>query len=269
MGIVNAGRGFIGVAAWVALVGLAQAQPCVKSVRWFDDPPYSFRGSSGEVQGFYADLARVALGQMGCEPKFVEMPWARALLDLEKGRLDILPGALHKPQRQVFAYFSQPVNRSPNVLFIGKDAAKKYRITQLSDLVGTDFRLGAQIDVSYGTSFDALLSNPAFAARLTFVTLRRNAWQMIPMHRIDGLIADEVTGLMELQQLGLSHAVAKTQVVVSGEPAMFAFSKQSNSPEFVERFNKTFNTLLADGQYKQIAERYLPCVVSVEKLGCR
>lgn len=266
---MNAVRGLIGVAGWMALAGLVQAQQvCLKTVRWFDDPPYSFRASSDEIQGFYADVARAALRHMGCEPLFVEMPWARALLELEKGRLDILPGALRKPGREAYAYFSRPVNRSPNVLFLGKEAAAKYRITKLSDIIGTDFRLGAQIDVSYGASFDALLAKPAFQARLTPVTLRRSAWQMIPINRIDGLIADEVTGLLELQQLGLSQAIAKTQVVVSAEPAMFAFSKQSNSPDVVEGFNKAFNVLLSNGQYKKIAERYLPCVVSLEKLGC-
>ena len=265
---VNAVRWLMGAWAWIALAGLAQAHTCVKTVRWFDDPPYTFRTSSGEIQGFYAELARVTLRQMGCTPQFVEMPWARALLELEKGRLDILPGALYKPQREAFAYFSQPINRSPNVLFMGQQAADKYHITQLADLIGTDFRLGAQIGVAYGSSFDALLNNPAFKARVTFVTLRRSAWHMVSINRLDGLISDEVTGLMELQQLGLSQAIARTQLVVSGGPAMFAFSKKSNTPDVVQGFNTAFAALLADGQYKHIAERYLPCAVSVDKLGC-
>ena len=266
---MNAVRGLMGLWVWIALAGLAQAQTCVKTVRWFDDPPYTFRASSGEIQGFYAELARVTLRQMGCVPQFVEMPWARAVLELKKGRLDILPGALYKPQREAFAYFSQPINRSPNVLFMGHKAAEKYPITQLTDLIGTDFRLGAQIDVAYGASYEALLSHPAFKARVTFVTWRRSAWHMVSINRLDGLIADEVSGLLELQQLGLSNTIAKSQVVVSGGPAMFAFSKKSNTPEVVHGFNTAFAALLTDGQYKHIAERYLPCAVSVEKLGCK
>lgn len=267
---MNAIRYFVAAALLLTLADLAQSQQtCLKTVRWFDDPPYSFRASSGDVQGFYADVARATLRQMGCDPIFIEMPWARALMELEKGRLDILPGTLRKPDREVFAYFSRPVNRSPNVLFIGKEAAGKYRISQLSDMIGTDFRLGAQIDVSYGASFDVLLGNPDFNTQLTFVTLRRSAWQMIARNRMDGLIADEVTGLLELQQLGLSHVIARTQVVVSAEPAMFAFSKKSNNPDLVDAFNKAFDAIVADGQYKHIAARYLPCVVSVEKLGCK
>lgn len=247
----------------------ANAQGCVKTVRWFADIPYSFRETDGEIRGLNVDIARTALKQLGCEAHFIEMPWARALVELEQGRLDILPGALRKPEREAYAYFSRPINRSPNVLFIGKAAAKKYRITKLSDLLGTDFRLAAQIDVSYGADSDALLKNPAFKANLSPLTMRLGAWKMLERDRIDGIIADEVTGLLELQRLGMSNIVSDTRVTVSEEPAAYAFSKKTNSQDFVKAFDNTFNAMLADGRYKEIAQRHLPCPVSVEQLGCK
>ena len=87
--------------------------------------------------------------------------------------------------------------RGLNVLSIGKAAAEKYRIKQLSDLVGTDFRLAAQIDVSYGADYDALMRNPQFKARVSPLTLRSSAWKMVERDRIDGLIADEVSGVLD------------------------------------------------------------------------
>lgn len=253
----------------VASCCLAQAQGCTKTVRWYNDAPYSFRDAQGQIQGMNVDIARIALKQMGCEAILVEMPWARALIELEQGRLDVLPGALRKPDREVFAHFSRPTNRSPNVLFIGKQAAKKYTINQLSDLSATHFRLGAQINVSYGTSYEVLLSNPDFKSRLTPVTSRLGAWQMIERDRIDGIIADEVSGLLELQQLGLTDVVTRSRVVVSEEPAMFAFSKKTVTTDFVNAFNTAFGAMLADGRYKEITQRYMPCTVVVEKLGCK
>ncbi len=247
----------------------ALADECVKTVRWFADIPYSFRAADGEIRGLNVDIARTALKQMGCDAHFVEMPWARALVELEQGRLDILPGALRKPEREVFAHFSRPINRSPNVLFVGKASARRYRIQQLSDLVGTDFRLAAQIDVSYGADYDALMTHPEFRARVSPLTLRSSAWKMLERDRIDGLIADEVSGLLELQQLGLSNIVLKTRVIVSAAPATFAFGKKTNDQEFVNAFNTVFTAMLADGRYKTIAQRYLPCPVSVENLGCK
>lgn len=247
----------------------ALAEGCVKTVRWFADIPYSFRETDGEIRGLNVEIARTALKQLGCEAHFVEMPWARALVELEQGRLDILPGALRKPEREVFAFFSRPINRSPNVLFVGKASATRYRIKQLSDLVSTDFRLAAQIDVSYGADYDALMKTPEFKARVSPLTMRSSAWRMVERDRIDGLIADEISGLLELQQLGLSDAISKTRVIVSVEPANFAFSKKTNQQDFVNAFNSVFNAMLADGRYKAIAQRYLPCPVSVESLGCK
>jgi polar amino acid transport system substrate-binding protein len=265
---VNVLRYLIFTSLLAAQCCLAQDHACVKTVRWFDDAPYSFRGADGGAHGLNVDIARMALKQLGCEANFVEMPWARALVELEQGRLDILPGALRKPEREVFAYFSRPINRSPNVLFMGRSAAEKYRIKQLSDLIGTNFRLGAQIDVSYGPSYDTLMKNPEFKSHVSPLTMRRSAWKMIERDRIDGLIADEVTGLLELQQLGLSDSISRTRVVVSGDPALFAFSKKSVNPDFVTAFNAAFTAMVADGRYKELAQRYLPCTVSVEKLGC-
>ncbi len=257
--------------AWCALALplAARAAECVKTVRWYDDAPYSFRGANGEVIGLEADLAREALQRMDCTARFVEMPWARALVELEAGRLDVLPGALKTPERERFAYFSRPVNRSPNVLFVSKAAAQKFRLTRLTDLIGTDFRLGAQISVSYGAEYAELIKTPEFAARLVPITQRRSAWKMVETGRLDGMIADEVSGLVELQQLGLGEAMVKTRIVASSEPATIALSRQSLTREFADGFDRALVSMMQDGRYKQIRERYVPCPASVENLGCK
>nr|WP_295771383.1 transporter substrate-binding domain-containing protein [Rhodoferax sp.] len=245
------------------------AAHCSKTVRWSDDAPYSFKSPGGEISGFSPDLIRAALKGLNCEAKFVELPWARALRELEQGRLDILPGALRTPEREKFAYFSRPVNRSPNVLFVAKNAATKYRLTALADITGTAFRLGAQIGVAYGGDYDTLVKTPAFAAQITQITSRRSAWKMIEQERLDGIISDEVTALVELQQLGLSEAIVKTDIVVSGEPAMLALSQASLTPEFVKDLDRSLDAMMQDGRYKKIREQYIPCSALVTRLSCR
>ncbi len=256
------------VALLVGLVPLISWASCTKTVRWYDDAPYSFKGANGEVEGISVDLARAALAAIGCEAKFLEMPWARALVELQAGRLDILPGALRTGEREQFAYFSRPVNRSPNMLFIGAKVASRYRFKSLDDIVGTQFKLGVQIGVAYGPEYNRLIKTPDFQARTTMITSRRSAWKMLELQRIDGVIADEVSALTELKQLGLSRTAIKSELVVSDAPAAFALSKASTSPPFVGDFDKALGRLMADGSYKAILERHLPCTISVEKLGC-
>lgn len=267
----------VGLLAWGCLLAgqPAWAQtapsgaPCVKSVRWNDDAPYSFKTPDGQLRGFGIELMREVLKRMGCTARFVEMPWARALVELEAGRLDLLPGALRKPEREQFAYFSRPMNRSPNVLFMHRKAASTYTVNKLADLMGTPFRLGAQIGVAYGPEFNALSSQTDFQARITPLAQRRHGWKMMEIGRLDGQIADEATALLELKQMGLANDIVRTQVVVSSEPALVAFSKAAMDMEFVEAFDKRLGQMLSDGSYRAIRERYLPCSASLEVPACK
>jgi polar amino acid transport system substrate-binding protein len=249
-----------------ALCSAAGAQDCVRTARWNDDAPYFVRGENGSIRGIDADLLTEVLRRIGCRPEFEPMPWARALVELEAGRVDVVTSAFRTPDRERFAYFSKPYHRSPNVLFVA--VAQKGRIKHLSDIRNLPFRLGAQIGVAYGPEYDALFDDSRFASHLVPITDRRLAWEMISLDRLDGLIADESSAIIEIKSLGLEGAIQRSSVVVSTTPAMFAFSKRSVSPDFVARFNQALTDTLADGTYKTILERYLPCTVSASKLGC-
>lgn len=253
---------------WCGIALGAAAAECTRSVRWNADSPYTFMNRDGEIRGISADLVRETLRRMNCKARFVEMPWARALFELESGQLDILPGAFKTEERERFARFSRPFNRSPNVLFLSAEAARVYHPKRLADLVGTAFRLGTQIKVSYGEEYDRLVNEPGFPQR-TELGQRPQGWQMMDGNRIDGMIADESTALIEIAGLGLENRIVKSAVVVSDKPSYVAFSRQSVSASFVARFDMTFGDVLKDGTYKSIVERYLPCPVSVEKLGCK
>jgi polar amino acid transport system substrate-binding protein len=253
----------------LALLPVAAASACTRTVRWYDDAPYYSSGNDGQVHGFTADLTRAVLQRQGCEARFVEMPFARALAELEAGRLDILPDSFHSPARARFAHFSIPAIQSPNVLFTTTAAAAKFHLATLDELAGSDFRLAVQIGVSYGEHFDALKAKAQFRDQLSHVTLRRNAWKMMSMGRIDGMIADQASGAVELRQLGLSDTIRPSGLVVSTDTAVYAFSKRSVDPAFVAGFNKALAALIADGQYRKIRARHLPCPAGIEVLGCK
>lgn len=253
----------------VILMPVAQCLACVKTVRWYDDAPYSFRTPTDEIRGFDADLARTLLARMGCTVKFVQMPWARALTELEAGRLDILPGTLRNEERARFAYFSMPALESPNVLYLSRSATSKYHIARLEDLLGTPFRLGVQRGVSYGSRFDLVRQDPRFIANLVPITLRRSGWRMLELGRIDGLIADQASARLELKQLSLETQIADSGIVVSSSTAVFAFSKRSLNPLFVAEFDKQLAIALNNGSYRTIRQQYLGCPPREKILGCK
>jgi polar amino acid transport system substrate-binding protein len=230
---------------------------CEKSLRWDDDPPFSMAHENGHIAGISVDFNRAVLARLGCQARLVKLPWARALKELELGRLDILPGAFKRPEREVYAYFSGAVLKpSRNVLFMHRDALARWPISRLLDLQDTQFRLGAQIDVSYGPDYRQLMSREDFASRVSFSPSRHNLWRMIDRGRIDGIIADEQSAFFEINQLGLGDTIKPTAVVVSTGSAEVAFSKKSTLPSFVQNYARAMQELVADGSYERIVQRY-------------
>ncbi|MCG8907751.1 transporter substrate-binding domain-containing protein [Pseudomonas sp. DP-17] len=246
----------------LALLGLVLASvplaACEKTLRWDDDPPFSMQLPDGSVGGLYVDLNREVLERLGCEVRMVKLPWARALKELELGRLDVLPGAFRKPEREAYAWFSGTVlPPSRNILFVRRGWPQLGSLQQLSDLPGSDFRLGAQIDVSYGEPYRQLMADPDYAARVFFNPSRGNLWQMVDKGRIDGIIADEHSGRYELQQLGLAGRIEPTGVVVSAESAEVAFSKRTQDQDFVRRYAQTLKALVDAGEDRRILQQYV------------
>ena len=244
----------------LALLALlpALAPACYKTLRWDDDPPFSMLLPNGEIGGINVDINRLTLQRLGCQVTLVKLPWARALKELEQGRLDVLPGAFRWPEREVYAYFSGIILQpSRNILFMRKGDPARDGLHGLLDLLGTSFRLGAQVGVSYGESYQQLLANDDFASRVFFNPSRGNLWHMIDKGRLDGIIADENSGLYELEQLGLNERIGPTAVVVSSDAAEVAFSKRTTTPAFVERYARAMRELVEGGEYQAILQRYL------------
>ncbi|MEB3733140.1 transporter substrate-binding domain-containing protein [Halopseudomonas pachastrellae] len=62
--------------------------------------------ADGSVRGISIDTHTTVLERLGCKTVLRKLPWARALRELETGRLDILHGAFRRPEREVYAHFS-------------------------------------------------------------------------------------------------------------------------------------------------------------------
>jgi len=250
-------RLLLGGLLWLAGSAVLAAPACVLTQRWNEDPPYSMRAAGGEISGINIELVATALARMGCQVRLLEMPFARALSELEAGRLDILPGALRRPEREVFAHYAVDRWHSRNVLFAHVDSKAIWPQQRLLEIRASGFRLGVQLGVSYGPEYAELTRDPSFVRSLEKSGSRRNLWQMLKLRRIDGLIADELTARHELAALGLQEVVHMTGVVVSDEASGFAFSKKTVKADFVARFNEVTAAMQKDGSYQAIVQKYV------------
>ena len=232
---------------------------CDITLRWDDDPPY-FMAQEDDVVGIDADLAREAMERLGCSLSLQKLPWARALVELRDGRVDMLSGAYRTPEREQYAHYSEVVGLvSPNILFVRRSDEARFDLSGLRELLESDFRLGAQINVSYSDEYSALVQNPDYEKNIQYLSRRESLWRMLARNRIDGVVASRLTGLYEIQELGLSGTITPSSLVVSNKPAYFVFSKASVGSEFVADFDLALRAMLEDGTFEAIENRYV-CV---------
>ena len=240
--------------AWVALA----APACELRVRWNPDPPYTMRDAAGHIVGLQAELTEQALQRLGCKAVWVELPWARALVELQAGRLDMLPGALRRPEREAYAEWVPQHIALSNRLFVRAGHESDFgAATRLQQAWRPGLKLGVQIGVVYGPDYAELLGDAAFRATLTQASARRSLWQMLDIGRVDGVLASETTARWELKELGLVGRIVATPVAVPHEPAQIMFSKRSVDAALVQRFREISEALEKDGTEARIARKYL------------
>lgn len=235
------------------------ASSCTKIMRWNDDPPYSYVDHTNPkvIKGISIEIAREILLAQGCELKLVKMPWARALESLKSGHADIISGAFKTPERQEFAHYSSTIEYSPNILFLRTGEEEKWNLKSLADIEKSQFKLGVQINVSYSREFDLLKKQPEFGKHIHSNSNRKSLWKMLFLNRVDGVIADKITGLIELNNLGLHNKIIPSSLIISSEPSFFAFSKKTTTKEFVDQFDTIYANFLSDGTIHKIENFHL------------
>ena len=100
----------------VLVAGLSSAGPanavCTLRIGWEPYVPYSFAVEDGAVTGADIDLMRQVAEAIGCDPRFEELPWARQLLELRSGALDVAMSASWTAEGAEFVHFSVPYRQS-------------------------------------------------------------------------------------------------------------------------------------------------------------
>lgn len=244
--------------------------PCEKLVGWREKPPYIMQGDDGRVVGVHADIVREALGRLGCRAKFLNRPWARAMLQIQDGELDIMAGVGKSSERETFAWFSQPTNKALNYLYLSRNADGRFHFKRLSDMLGTDFRLSVATNADYGGEFTALLKDSQFPRNLHPYATHASAWKMLALDRADGFISDQLTGQYEIEALHLQSDIIKTEIIVNPDDFDYlAISKKHNGKSFADSLNRQISALMADGTYTRILERYRACTIALANQSCR
>jgi len=230
------------------------AADCVQTVRRNPDPAASIRGADGQLTGVRLSLTVEALRRMGCRAVIKDLPWSRALNDLSRGELDVLPAAHRTSEREAFAVFSTRLTPAQFRVFLRKGLAQPAP-ADVEALHRSGLKLGLQSGVTYGAALEAQLADPAFAARVERVVNRAGLWRMLARGRVDAVLAEDFSAAWELEQLGLASEVQASPLLVEGEATSTAFSRRRHDADFVARFDAALTEMAHDGTEQAITLR--------------
>lgn len=216
------------------LLLLSPAQACLLRVQVSDFPPYSYQ-KDGEWLGSRVVLSQRLAQKLNCAVRFYDVPWARALILMQQGDLDLMFNLTPTPARNSFLWFSRP-HHLEQLAFATTLTEPKW--LQLQDLMQlTEFPgIIALTQGSYmGEPLMQMLQRPEFRHKTLEVAERRVKNELVLKDRAQGLIEDldylkfAIANFPEYQQLTITPLrLARTKVSAgfSKNSVLFAQKKQ-------------------------------------------
>lgn len=209
----------------------------------FDEahPPYMY-DDSGQVRGIYPALITAAFLRLDTPVRIEAKPWARAVLELDKGVAGV--GGIYKNTERLKKYdYSEPLLVETITVFVHQDRAFAY--TQIGDLFGK--RVGVMRGWSYGDVFDQARAGGLI--HVESVSSDEQNFQKLKNGRIDALLAigDSVATL-----LAAYPDIRPSGTPLIQAPAYLAFAKGMGHVDLLRRFDQVIRDMKASGEFRQI-----------------
>lgn len=232
------------------------AEKMTLNMGWEPWAPFTYRDRQNTLTGLDIEIVTTILQNAGYVVQYQEMPWARTLISIENGVIQFSASAMKTPEREAYAYFSDPYQQETYVVFVRKGIAAPYSIKRLQDVIGSSFRLGVMRDSVYGDEFVRLMNDPAFAKQVEDVTTDEQNHKKLLAHRLDGFIQEASRMATDGRASGIFDQVEPLFVIERNDLCVM-FSKRATTPEIVKAFNAGLEKIRADGTYQRIFKKYL------------
>ncbi|HEA16618.1 MAG: substrate-binding periplasmic protein [Pseudoalteromonas prydzensis] len=197
-------------------------------------PPYIFNAQS-QLAGIDIDIVKLVLQEAGFCSQFIRFPSSnRAFVELEKGRVDLLPAASYTAQRTRFSHFSEPYRREvmrlfwyPNQALLEQDLAGLFTNQQIIVVNSGSY---------YGEEFARFSDNDQYNDLIVSVPLLRQRLDMLVAKRIDFFIDDELAGLYLVHNENIK-GINVHPYIINDNPVHFMLSKNTLSDDELNAIN--------------------------------
>ena len=227
---------------------------CILKVRVNNVAP-QYMLKDGKWTGRAVELMEVLLGEANCRAEFMEIPWKRALIELEQGRIDAMMNVGFNEERERSYYFISPNASETTVLLMRKDT--DVELNSLSDLQKLPLKIGFETGNLFDKTFthkfneDELFRNSFKALEVGDMT------EMVFLKRLSGelTILENAKYSIETNPKYQEHLKIHP-MIISKLPSFFAFSKKSISPEKILELQAANIRALSKGLYEEVLNHW-------------
>lgn len=231
----------------------AQEEDLSLRVGWGNSPPYQFETPQGPA-GLDIELITLWARVAGVKVQWVRATWARQLLEVQAGALDVMMSATPSEERRGFADFTQAYRHEH--LGLVALASQGRELKHLTELEGRPVKVGVMRGMAFPAELAQAMARPAMQQAL--VPMRGDDLTLAALraHRLDYILGDVVSLRAHAErEAGEPVTVA---LAFKGEPVHLLVGKQTLArvPGLLTRLNEALPRARALVAWSQTLARY-------------
>jgi len=240
---------------------------CELDVRLEEFSPESQKNELNNWVGIDMELTQALLTEVGCSFQVLEVSWARALLMLDRGDLDLILNVSKTKEREDKYYFIGPMRNETIVFATFKKAIAPLKT--IEDILKLDKPIAIQRNAYYGEEIEHYLQQKDYAESFVHVANNETKLKLLKRGRISGFLEAKRNVIHGINNDSNFTGIWFPDVIIHQDPTYFALSKKSVSKELKQKISEGFSRLVARGKIEEIIlkheQGHLPATIILEK----
>jgi cystine transport system substrate-binding protein len=208
-------------------------------------PPFNYRGSNNQLEGFDVDVAKAVAARLGVKPEFVTTEWSGIIAGLQAGKFDVIVNQVAvTPQRKEVLDFSTPYVYSAAQLIQRKDDKRQFK--SLEDLKGK------KLGVSLGSNYNELAKSVPGIDVKTYPGAPEYL-RDLAAQRVDAALNDR---LMIGYLIKTSNLPLRPGAIVEGGTSEVAIPLRKDNPRFKQAIDRALDEMRKDGSLGKLSAKW-------------
>ncbi|NND45694.1 MAG: amino acid ABC transporter substrate-binding protein [Xanthomonadales bacterium] len=235
----------------------AEESQCELVMGWDPWEPYQYEIAGGQVLGLDVDLLTAVTNHADCRLSFRKGSWRELLQMLREGEIDILGGATRTPEREQFAWFTEPYRDEQFSLFVAATRLDELRDMSLEQMMNADLQIGVVEDYLYGERISAFQDDSGYQDQFVYSAMSETNLSRLLMAQVDAAIEDKYVGAAIIRHKNLGNDIVPHPMQFTSNPVSIMVSRASVDDAKFERLDASVAYLRENGAIDKVLAQYL------------